>query len=81
MKLIKCIITGSVFVLISSSSFAAKKSSNPQIINFDGIDVNTSKGSPRDAFISTKKKADFGYFFNTKMTFKEKIIDSIERVR
>ncbi len=84
MRLTKTITTLLVISLsYAPITFAAKRpvDKNPQIISFDGLDVNSSKGSPRDAYVSTKKSADFEYFFNTKMSFKKKIIDSLERVR
>jgi len=64
-------------------AFAAKNKSNKkaQVLKFDGMSIKNSKGSPRDGFTSSKEKTDFEYFFKTKISFKEKIVESLEVVR
>jgi len=73
-----------VFIMISGialSSLAQSKSEKAQVLDFKGMDIKNSKGSPRDAFSSAKEKADFEYFFKTKVSFKKKVIESLEVVR
>lgn len=75
----------SLNLLCAAQSFGASKASKSsgkaQVLDFDGMDIKNSKGSPRDSFSSSKEKADFEYFFKTKISFKKKIIESLEAVR
>lgn len=78
-KIIVCIVC----LLSVNTAFGknAKSKDGVQVLNFDGMNINNSKGSPRDAFSSSKEKADFDYFFKTKVSFKKKVINSLEAVR
>lgn len=70
-----------IFVLLMSSMAFASKKENAQVLDFEAMDVKTSKGSPKGAFVSSKKDKNFGYFFEAKMDFKAKVIESLETVR
>jgi len=67
--------------LTAAYAQATKKESKAQVLKFDGMSIKNSKGSPRDGFTSSKEKTDFEYFFKTKVSFKEKIVESLEVVR
>jgi len=73
--------TLSLMGLSLAQAKSSKTKANVQVLNFDGMNINNSKGSPRDSFSSTKEKADFDYFFKTKISFKKKVIESLEAVR
>jgi hypothetical protein len=78
--LLICLISTTVSL---PSAFAAgsNKEKKAQVLKFDGMSIKNSKGSPRDGFASSKEKTDFEYFFKTKVSFKEKIVESLEVVR
>jgi len=77
----KLVIALTIIFAVGSSSLAQSKSEKAQVLDFKGMDIKNSKGSPRDAFSSAKEKADFEYFFKTKVSFKKKVIESLEVVR
>lgn len=82
----RSLLVVSLVLCFSSFANAAKGKrrravKNPQVLKFDGLNVNTRGGSPRDAFVSSKKRTDFGYFFDEKMSFDKKIKESLEAVR
>ena len=77
------IFISTALIIFTSPVFAKNSSKNQkaQVLNFDGMSIKNSKGAPRDAFASSKEKTDFEYFFKTKVSFKKKVIESLEVVR
>jgi len=74
----------SLIIALSSGAVFAKnkiKNNKAQVLKFEGMSIKNSKGAPRDAFASSKEKTDFDYFFKTKVSFKKKVIESLEVVR
>lgn len=67
--------------LTTAYAAGSKNNKKAQVLKFDGMSIKNSKGSPRDGFASSKEKTDFEYFFKTKVSFKEKIVESLEVVR
>jgi hypothetical protein len=77
------IITLFILTTFQNQAFSkdSKVKSKAQVLKFDGMSINNSKGNPRDAFSSSKEKTDFDYFFKTKVSFKAKVVESLEAIR
>lgn len=69
-----------IVILFAQTAFAAKND-KAQHLDFDAMDVNSAKGAPGGSYVTSKKETDFKYFFETKIDFRKKILDSFETVR